>query len=302
MHKKTLQELALAARDGKSEHLEEYMAGVAEVVYHRPGHFGFRSNDEVGEAFCHYWSRIEMLPDNYLNAGSSFEAYLASSLRYIALSIRRSWAKDFDKESVCFEDRYRAHECGYSYNPEMTQDCGVSWPVREKAEYNPLGITVPDKSDSSIFAKALRIRLIYLCIKCATLLEDSRIFEIAKMTGVDPYLMMYWIQAARLGMSKRSIRTIARRQGRDSAWVRLNINRKRLSREVDPYRRQLLKSRIDKDRGVHIRACQVIHHSRSMLPNKQVAEIPGVSKGTVDSGVSRILKKFLPLYTKDDDC
>lgn len=73
-----------------------------------------------------------------------------------------------------------------------------------------------------------------------------------------------------------------------------------MAREMDPDKRQMLKARIAKDQGVYLRACQVIQNSRTMLPNKQVAEILGVSKSTVDSGVARILRKFLPLYADEE--
>jgi hypothetical protein len=159
---------------------------------------------------------------------------------------------------------------------------------------------LPDEKDERIHARAFRTRLIYLCIKCAYLLDDARLIELARLSGVPPVVMMRWIRLARLEQDQQSIRIISRRRGRDSAWVRIGINRRRLSREVDPEKRQLLGSRIAKDHGVYIRACQVIQNSRTMLPNRQVAEILGVSKSTVDSGVARILRKYLPLYADEE--
>ncbi len=297
----SLHVLAQSVREGHQDQRRRYMAGVAEAVYERPGHYGFRSTDEVGEAFSHYWNRIEAFPEHYIDTGASFEAYLTSSLRYIALSVRRTRAKEFDKQAVCYEEEYRDYESGYTSSSWSRYEYGDSWCLKDPGPRSDIYKLLPEEADDSGSAKAFRMRLVYLCLKCAHLLDDSKLIELAKLAGVDPATLMVWIQKARHELSQHSIRTCSRRRGRDSAWVRIGVNRRRLSREVDPVRRQLLKTRIYRDQGVYIRACRVIHNSRPLLSNKGVAEILGVSKGTVDSGVGRILKKYYPLYVDEED-
>ena len=213
----SLHELAQSSREGQSDQRKRYMVGVAEAVYERPRHFGFRNNDEVGEAFCHYWNRIETLPEHYLDTGASFEAYLTSSLRYIALSIRRTIAKEFDKQAVCFEEQYRDYASSHTSSSWSRYEYRESWCLRETGLYPKKRMMLPDDADDSIYAKAFRIRLIYLCIKCAHLLNDTRLLELSKLAGVDTVTMMHWIQIARHDFSNRSIRTSCRRRGRDSA-------------------------------------------------------------------------------------
>jgi hypothetical protein len=300
MSRTSLHELALAAREGQPDQRKCYMAGVAEAVYESPGHYGFRSVDEVGEAFCHYWNRIEDLPERYTNTGANFEAYLTSSLRYIALSVRRNRAKEFDKQAVCYEEEYRDYSSGYTSSSWSRYDYGESWCLRDPGPCSGKSKLLPEDADARGSAKAFRTRLVYLCLKCAHLLDDSRLHELARLAGVDAVILMRLIQKARLEIEQHSIRTCSRRRGRDSAWVRMGVNRRRLSREVDPDRRQHLENRIRRDHCVYLRACQVIHNSRPMLSNKGVAQILGVSKGTVDSGVGRILRKYYPLYADED--
>ncbi|OHD80203.1 MAG: hypothetical protein A3J97_15015 [Spirochaetes bacterium RIFOXYC1_FULL_54_7] len=300
MPKKSLHELAQSVREGQSDQRKWYMAGVAEAVYESPGHYGFRSVDEVGEAFSHYWNRIESFPEHYSDTGANFEAYLTSSLRYIALSVRRDRAKEFDKQAVCYEEQYRDYASGYTSCSWSHYDYGESWCSREPGLCPGKRKLLPESADDSGSAKAFRIRLVYLCLKCAHLLDDAKLIELSKLVGVETVQLMRWIQKARHEMAQHSIRTCSRRRGRDSAWVRIGVNRRRLSREVDPERRQVLETRIYRDQGVYLRACQVIHNSRPLLSNKEVAEILGVSKGTVDSGVGRILRKYYPLYADED--
>jgi DNA-directed RNA polymerase specialized sigma24 family protein len=300
MPKISLHELALIARDGQVEQRKQYMVGVADAVYQCPRHYGFRNADEVGEAFCHYWTRIEAFPEHYSDAGTSFEAYLTSSLRYIALSIRRSLAKEFDKQAVCLDEQSRSISSGHTRVSWSQSEREDSWCRCEPSVYYRSQTKLPDERDERVIARAFRTRLIYLCIKCAYLLDEPKIIELSKLSGISPIVMMRWIHLARIYQPQRSIRTISRRRGRDSAWMRIGVNRRRLAREVDPDKRQMLKSRIDRDHGVYTRACMVIHNSRTMLPNKQVAEILGVSKSTVDSGLARILRKYLPLYADEE--
>jgi len=299
MPKTSLHELAHSAREGQADQRKQYMVGVAESVYQSPRHYGFRNADEVGEAFCHYWTRIEAFPEHYIDTGTSFEAYLTSSLRFIALSIRRNLAKEFDRQAVCLEEQHREVSSSYTSSSWSWHQYGDFCRLHETAAFSTVRRFLPDDKDTRVFARAFRTRLTYLCIKCAHLLDDLKIIELARLAGLDPEIMMHWIHAARLGLSHRSLRTTTRRRGRDSAWVRIGVNRRRLAREVDPDIRQMLRSRIERDHGVYIRACKVIHNSRTMLPNREVAEILGVSKSTVDSGVARILKKYLPLYADE---
>lgn len=299
MPKISLHDLALSAREGHDDQRKQYMVGVAEAVYQSPRHYGFRNADEVGEAFCHYWTRIEAFPEHYTDTGATFEAYLTSSLRYIALSIRRTMAKEFDKQAVCFEERFRDYSYEHTRITRSQYDGDDSCCHSDASVYANPRMKLPDPTDERIVARAFRCRLIYLCIKCAYLLDDSKIMELSQLSGVDPVDMMRWIHLARINQHHHSIRTISRRRGRDSAWMRIGVNRRRMGREVDPDKRQLLKSRIEKDHGVYMRACQVIHNTRTMVPNKQVAEILGVSKSTVDSGLARILRKYLPLYADE---
>jgi hypothetical protein len=143
--------------------------------------------------------------------------------------------------------------------------------------------------------------MLFICVKCANVLDDAEAESIAQAVGLDADELLGALARARasgLGLRRR---TDSRRRGRDAAWLRMGAASRRLSRETDADARRYLSESIERDRRLYLRAVQLISKSRPILSNKDVAELLGVPKGTVDCGVRRILKRFEDLYPEGQD-
>lgn len=254
------------------------LEAIARNVYGDPDRYGFRQEDEVGEAFSRYWARIVALIDNYEESATGFEAYLTSAFRYFALSIRRDRAIQYDRENVIgMEEALSEREVG-SADAEEDECVDLS-------AWKKLGSET-----------AFRKRIGYLCAKCAHLLDDERVAMIARAVGLPPEALVRMVRAVRERTTIERKRFMSRRRGRDAAWLRMNINERRLYRQPDPAARRELSGRIDRDRRLYRYAVATMRRSRSALSNRVVAGILGESKATVDSGVTRILRQFRSLY------
>jgi DNA-directed RNA polymerase specialized sigma24 family protein len=260
---------------------------IARDVYERPVLYGLHSEADVGEVFGDYWPRIVDLVGRYEDVGSSFKAYLITSIRYMALSIRRKKAKQADREAVYLADIHGEYDPWAESKNRISINLDSSRRVARK---------IPKSDDMRPAAVAFRQRIVFLCLKCANSMDDDAVVEIARRVGLDEKNLVDLLKRAReqgLGIRKR---TASRRRGRDATWLRIGVNKRRLSRETDVSRRDFLEDAIDRDSGRLERGIRLISRSAPIVSNKSVAEFLGIPKGTVDCGVNRILKQYSSLF------
>lgn len=301
MEEDALEALASTVGAGDRSGRGELLSLIAKDVYARPRIYGLRSEEDVGELFEEYWIRIAGLVDRYRDVGASFRAYLVSSLRFMALSIRKRRARQADHEAV-FAAELRA-EYGRSIDAEAGSiDAEPTGSDARAAESRQAGgLELPAMEDVGQAAAAFRRRLVYLCVKCSNTLDDHKASTIARKVGIDEGYVLSLMRGARdKGLGIRG-RTAARRRGRDAAWLRILVNQRRLERETDPYKRRALSEAIERDRAMHGRIVRRIAKSAPVVSNKGVADYLGVPKGTVDCGVGRMVRRFETAGPEIDD-
>lgn len=286
MNDETLDALVVRMKCGEIELTGQILDKIAREVYRQPQLYGMQSEDEVGEVMARYWPRIAGLVDRYEDTGSKFETFLTSTIKFMAMSVRRKVARDYDREAVFVEDAKQ----------NLGVDVEAIEPRRSPARNGLRAIGFPHSSDRGIAAMAFRRRMVFLCVKCANVINDSEATMIASEMGMNERDMMTLIWRARdRGLGVRP-RTAARRRGRDAAWLRMMASTRRLARETDPTVRRLLQAGIDRDRQLYRHAVGHIAKAKPIISNKDVAAMLGIPKGTVDGGVGRLLQQCSPLY------
>lgn len=269
---------ALVSEAGGTRETKRIMESIAKAVYAQPRHYGFKDEDEVGEAFCAYWPRICGLVERYADRGASFNAYLTSSLRYLALSIRRDRAKRFYKESAFIAD-----------SPSMA-------PAYEgEHALMPGSLSGVGKSARTLCAYKERVR--YLCVKCAASFDEIQLSAMAKSIDSDSASLLHAYERLRICLQEREAYQNAKRISRNAAWLRMGANQLRLQGEYDPERRRFLQERIERDRRIYTRAIYALNRMRRQGSNLFVAKLLGVPKGTVDAGLYRLMHRESPLYS-----
>lgn len=256
---------------------------IATDVYKRPRVYGLKSEDEVGEVFVRYWTRIGNLADRYEDTGYRFESFAISSLRYMALSLKRQRVCRYDRDGAIIDDE--AFEAW-----EDLRRCGRSDPYDALSAGS--GPEFPAKDDFGIVAAAFRRRIVFLCVKCAHLLDDGQVSAIAEAMGFDLAELLGLLERARNVYPVTNPRIASRRRGRNVAWIRMGAAERRLARETDEDARRYLSAAVDRERGLYLRAARRIACTKRLIPNKAVAELLGIPKGTVDCGVGRLLRTY----------
>lgn len=269
---------------GEHEVKTDILERLARDVYDNPRAFGLKTDDEVGEVMARYWPRITNLVDRYEDMGRGFDAYISSSLRYMGMSVRRKNQADKDRMDVLIDDGiYEAGELIAS--PLMV-------PVLNPSR---TGTTVPWRDNNSLASEAFRRRLTFVCVKCAHLLSDAEAEAIALRTGMDSTVLLRLLMHARSSGYGIRPRSASRSRGRNLSWLDMMATSRRLERETDNLKRTLLEERILRDRRRYRSTVRRLRRSAPLISNCNVANLMGVSKGTVDSGVGRVMRQMSQL-------
>ncbi|TFG84674.1 MAG: hypothetical protein E4H20_02470 [Spirochaetales bacterium] len=293
----------LVLASGNDEHSRRHIMDlIAREVYAHPRRYGFASADDVGEVFSRYWDRIIGLVERYEDRGVSFIAYLTSSFRYFAISLRRQKARDYYRESACLaeEKMESLDSCQERYT--ISRDA----PCRHRPRHNreillrAIQSGLPCRRTGERSARALMERISYLCVKCAPIMDDETISRIAGHIGIDSDHLVGIARRVRVSCNESANGRDVKRRGRDAAWLRMGANEIRLQNEHDPETRKYIQERIQRDRRLYARAITILARSRTLASNELVARTMGIPKGTVDAGLNRLMKRFSPLYVRPE--
>jgi hypothetical protein len=297
---------------------EAIMERVAALLYTSHEAYGFDDEDAAADAFLKYRERIARLVDRFEDRGLPFDAYLATSLRFLARTVRRERRRDSERAMLCeraaADDRPEAWQPGDdSKLPDGTDaDAGFSMepglclPFRDGSlgASKPAGALDPSRrsrrrprarggpAPRSAVEAARSSRIVFLAVKCAWELDDESVERIADSACVN----RDWLASA-VGQARRSLEPERARRDRmierrNSSWCRRRLLEARLECETDPQRRDRIEATLERERRRFGRALEELGALRLIVPNSVVARILGVPKGTVDSGLYYLRRRY----------
>ncbi len=286
-----IQVLVAAYKKG-GEGLEAIYEGIARLLYADPARFGFDGDDDAAEAICRYRKRIRTLATRYIDNGSSFEAYLTSSLRYIARTMRRENRRRKERDAVCERNEvwdYENRSVRAALHPALRGIAEDGEPL--ESQVRPLRPRV-----SSTELAAFKNRLVFLYLKCAWESSDEKTRQVANVAGVNEE----WLAAA-TAQSLRSLESERRRHEklsnrRDRSWGRLRLLEAKLHEEIDITAKSQIEASMIRERIRLERVRGDLRAFRPIVSNSVVARVLGVPKGTVDSGLYYLKKRESKKY------
>lgn len=267
--------IARFSQDG--EGLREALGEMAQALYKSPATYGLRDRDDVDELFSRYPGRIQAILRKYQEAHGYFPAYLVATVRYLSLTLRRDRARAYDRQAVFDENAVFCAE-------------GAGRPVER--EGNPRPVLPEASGDGRYSQSTLRSRFVYLSLKCAWTVDDESLARAADSLGVDPEDLLLRLAEARRRTCALRDRWKIRQAAKDASWVRLRVLERRLEREEDPCAQAIYRERIAREKERFSKRLAQARSSRLTLSNRTVAEVLGVSKGTVDAGLFHVARRM----------
>lgn len=281
---------------GKRAIVEE----IADRVYREPRRYGFRDREEAADALYQFRNRIEKMIDRYVDRGPPFEAYLCSGLGFMARSLHRQQQEYRLRSTVCVRAarlNFEAHEpepalraqTHESLSPDGMPPALPSWTAESREAASgmisfPSDFNLPSPLNASE-TEAMKKRLLFLYLKCAWISNDRDTARLSRLLSIPAGRL-----SALIGQALRYLEPERRRHEyiisrRDRSWARICLLEERLSGDPDPYQRDEIEHSLCAERLRFKRALFDLRRFRPVVPNSVIAQLLGVPKGTVDSGL-----------------
>jgi hypothetical protein len=269
--------------------LKVLIGKISGIVYRYPRNYFGWDEDDVGDFFCMFFPKITGLIDRFAYAGKPFEAYLSASIRW--------QMKTFAGQRAVFharQDVIRAECKNWYRNAEQSVEDTVIG--EQERAYSPqvtavLGIG----RNGSISDPSFGRRFVYLVLRNAMLVDDTLIEHAAKLSGMDFNHLLGCTTELRQMIAKRKSRYLAMAARRDSLYARIQQLTIQLDRESERDRLRKCRRQIEFAREGHDKIVNLLK-SVSFLPtHKDIGEVLGVPKGSIDSGLYYIRKEIQDL-------
>ena len=290
------------AYHSSGEGRELVLERVAALVYEKHNKYGFEDEDDAANALLKYRGRIIGLIDRFEDRGLPFDVYLATSLRFLARTVRRERRRILERESVCERASYNEVEYVNS-DPVIKvpleideEPCTVQFsehpgrgPMSSKRRPRARGGLIPNCPAE---AAAYSSRLVFLAVKCAWEIDEEGVECVSAAAGVGRDWLAAAIEQARRSLEPERSRVEYLVERRNACWTRLRLLETRFSAETDHYAKSRLSQTLKKEWTRFTNVRKEISSVRPIVPNSVVARILGIPKGTVDSGLYYLRKLY----------
>jgi RNA polymerase sigma factor (sigma-70 family) len=266
------------SRDGLGALVEE----LSLWVYRYPRFKLGWDEDACGEFYLYFYPRLIRLLSRFRDQGKPFESYLFSVL---------SWQlKNFARERRRMERGWNvALRLGRRDEDENGPD-----PVGEAQEPSPF--SCPAWPADTFQGAADRRNLLILGLKSLRSLTPEGMAALSRLTGVPITDISRHSAALRIRLEPRERRLEGFRQRRNRAYSQVQTLESELSDEIDLERREVILDRLSKARKRMKTAIEKMSRIMVNPTNREIAEVLGVPKGTVDSGLYWLKRKLSVVY------
>ncbi|HOV94914.1 MAG TPA: hypothetical protein PLT87_08535 [Spirochaetales bacterium] len=268
-------------------------------VFANPQHFGFESADEAAEAFLHYKSRIGTIVRKSIHMEDKADAYLDVCIRFVAKSIKRNKRKR-ERYDCVFESSQEIlgygvgailEQPGYETDTEALDFEGDYANPQTDDKCRQFICDIP----SEVFFRSMSAsakRLLYLVVKCAWEADDTVIAKAAFSVGVPTIWLHGIVEKARLSTEAARIFKTKLDEKINLVWVDMLLLEARLkASDLRPDERAGLLDRLQRKRHRYEVLLKQKSRCKLSVPNRVVAELLHVPKGSVDSGLYYLRKR-----------
>jgi len=237
---------------------------VSIIIYNYPDRVNSLTEEDKCDFFLSFYSRIKGLISNFSYRGSAFEALLIQTLKWHSLSYISKLKKE--KQLMAFEIR----EGELLIRDSLDES-------RSDEEIHSLEIDL--KSQAS------KKRLLYLVLMDTPNLSDRELEKFSQMSGYDCDWLLDLKDRINGFLHGKSGRLTDLREKRNNYFSRIQYYQTLLYDELIPHKRSLLEEKISRLQKRLEDTRREISRVPARPTHGEIAQLLGVPKGTVDSGL-----------------
>jgi RNA polymerase sigma factor (sigma-70 family) len=259
--------------------LRDLVDELAPRVYQFPRRKMGWDEDACGDFYLFVHPRLIRLLDRFRDQGKPFESYLCAVLNWQL----RNFARD-----------RRLGQTNWNVSLRLEDK-------EEDADDSPMSPRVSSDIASVVRTDADRRNFLFLVLKCSRSLDTENAQALAPIAGISSARLLS-LAATLQGMrSKREARLETFRCRRNKAFATIRVLETELvSLHGDEERIAVLRKRLARTQ-IRMRAAMQRMARVGLSPtNREIGEVLGVPKGTVDSGLYWLKRKLASVYDPDN--
>jgi hypothetical protein len=231
----------------------------------------FKSDrDSFNDYLCWFYPRLKHVIDTYNDVGSSFDTYIYSTIRLCSKEYR-SW-----------ETKHRITESAY-WEAQAEEGAAI--------EYTPIEHTLVDAEDGFKLVKNPQ-QVLILLLKVYYLVSEDFVVRAAPALGMSVRKLNGLLDKIRELRSKSDDKIYQQLELMQWQYNRYVVYGKQLKRlPENSILREILMERMEKARLRHTRRKEQLAGINRNASNQQVADVLGISKGTVDAALYAVKQK-----------
>jgi len=239
--------------------------------------------NEYEDFISHFYPQLKKIINSYENTGSSFEAYLYG---FILVS-----AKEYNVRTTT--NAVTEHSAWNARIPDMYV---YEEPPVYKINYKKEEIT---RMITGVNGKKNTRRILALVLKCYYYVSDDFAYKIAALIGIDAKELIDKLNKIRKIRQKRDDNIYLFKERIYCLFYRCIVYEKRLSAiRENTFAYEKMRRRLEKARLRLKRMRERIKRVRTDATNKQIAEVIGIKKGTVDASLHRLKERWKKMSKK----
>jgi len=241
------------------------------------------NRDEYEDFISWFYPRLKLAVDTYTETGSSFEAFIA---RYLLISSKEFHVRNVTKSVI----EYSAWSARL---PEMYAHEDPPFYLQKDAK---------DTISSLVFSRKGRKeskRILALILKCYYYISDDFAEKIAPLIGIETEELKNKLNEIRDLRHIKDDKIFNMRESVYRQFYRCIVYEKRYSlTKENTVTHEKLKIRLEKARKRLEKMRGRMRKVRTEATNKEISEILGTTKGTVDAGLCRLKLKWEAMSKK----
>ncbi len=239
-------------------------------------------DDDCGEFYLYCRPRLQRWIDRFQDQGSPFEAYLKSVLTWQLRSYHRAKGRR--------DAAWRLAGTPPFWDPEAAEL--TSGAPGEGAHRASAAAPTAPAVAAAAGSPAVRRRILFAVLKNCARMHDTHVPAWAGLCGRADLQAL--IGRARRAGSASQRRWSMIRERSNHAFAKARMIEDHLHDEVDADRRRILQQRLQRARRTAANARAELRAVRLGPSNRQIAQLLGIPKGTVDTGLFWLKRRFPP--------
>jgi len=263
-------------------------------MYAHPRLYGFFDSDEISEALSQFRARIQSILDRAEKESRTRDAYLLSSMRFVAKSVHR---QNFSL-TLC-ENAYVYSQ----FSEEFAMEAPAELAVEEREDRSDSTAPAPVSLSPRTIVRRLspdRKRLLYLIVKCAWDVDEDLLKKCCGALGLQEQYLFWLVERAKRRTESNMAQVTELNARLHELWIRLRVLELRLESSLIESERVAILSAMKRCRQRYYRLLDRRKHRKSIISNECVSQLLETPKGSVDSGLFYLKKNIGAAQTLAD--